>query len=113
MKKLGKIHVCGLTFTVFEGNAEERDTLGGSYGYCDHGRQEIWLREGMSAPMRKDTLLHEALHALMQHSGAENFLDGVLRPEVNRETTVETLIRILTPHLSPVLTSLQSLRVSA
>ncbi len=110
MRRLGQLNVCGLVFHAFEGRAAERDTLGTAYGYCDHERQEIWIREGLSTSMFNDTLMHELLHGLLQHSGCEDFIKGVLKPEANPDEVTETLIRILTPHMRPALTAMGKLK---
>jgi hypothetical protein len=110
MKRLGKIDICGIPFKVALGNAGERDALDKNYGYCDHQRHEIWIREGLSVEATEDTLLHEMHHALYENSGAAQFLKGAFPEGTDLAEIEETLIRIMIPHLRTALRQLKKLK---
>lgn len=110
MKRLGKIDICGIPFTFFAGSAEERSALESNYGYCDHQRHEIWIRDSQSQAAVEDTLLHEIQHALWENSGAAQFLKGACPTETNMSEIEETFIRILTPHLLNAIKQLNKLK---
>jgi hypothetical protein len=105
MRRLGKLTICGLAWNVYEGTVKNKDNLSAVYGFCDHAKQEIWVAEGMSPSMFRDTLRHEVRHAILEHSGAESYLKSVLKPEVDADVVIETLVRILTPHEGVMLLS--------
>ncbi len=99
MRRLGKLTLCGIEWPVYQGASSERDALENNFGYCDHQRGEIWIRAGLSPSSHADTLLHEALHAMIEGSGAAQFLKGACPPGADIAEIEETLIRILVPHL--------------
>lgn len=110
MKKLGTINVAGIEFTVYTGTAAERDILDNAFGYCDRQHAEIWLREGLSPSLQANTILHEIIHGVYEHSGVSKFVEHSLKDGVDKDEFEETLIQLLVPHLLPALADARKLK---
>ncbi|MDQ0221699.1 ImmA/IrrE family metallo-endopeptidase [Streptococcus moroccensis] len=64
------IKVCGLNYTVvikehFKAYDDERNL----WGYCDYEQQIIYIRESLSEERKKQVLIHELTHAILQEAG--------------------------------------------
>lgn len=55
-----KIRLCGQTWTVREKNSNEMNAL----GLCHTDIHEIWINSSCTPEVRRNTFLHEILHAL-------------------------------------------------
>ncbi len=106
MKKIGSLSLCGLAFTVYTGSASENPHLEDNQGYCNHTRQEIWIRDSLGTSGFYDTLVHEMLHGIWENSGTSQFLKGCLPDGADQPEIEETIVRILTPHLVNALSQL-------
>lgn len=108
MKRLGSIRAAGARYAVVEGTTREFPQLEDSYGICEEGAERILLRGGMSANRFGRTLAHEALHPLINESGAGAFFKGDTEEE--RTQSMEDFIRVIEPHLWPMLVDLMTIR---
>lgn len=98
MKKLiATVELCGIPFRVFESDDEDTPHLEDRYGYMDPTRSEILIMKGLSVEMQWNTIVHEMLHGVVRHSGA-NEAGLALDDE-------EAVISIVTPHLIRALRS--------
>jgi len=102
MKKLGTIDVCGTDWPVFEATADEMVKLNspGAAGMCSHVDCRIYLSSDCKRD-RKETLLHEYMHALLNSSGAlYGLLTSLGTPFIGKKSDAveESFIRVLTPH---------------
>jgi hypothetical protein len=96
MKKLGRVNICGIQYSVEEHSQEEDHNIQDCYGYTAHTLCKIVLREGMPPDAFRNTLLHEIQHGIWEHSGlAAGSHDQ------------ETHIMIFTPHLIAAMESIR------
>lgn len=65
---------------------------GAHVGRCVYERCRIYISRDLDAAAREDTLLHEALHALLYVSGADESYGKSAKTE-------ERIVGALTPHL--------------
>lgn len=56
----GKIRLCGQTWVIREKNSVEMNEL----GLCHTDIHEIWISSSCTPEVKRNTLLHEVLHAL-------------------------------------------------
>ena len=103
-KRIGVVDVCGLPFTVYECTADSVPKIESCFGFCEVDKQEIYLEAGLGNAAWMNTLVHEILHGIIDHSGA-NLVAGL---DYDR---AEILIRVITPHLLAAIKSLKGLRV--
>lgn len=92
-----KLRVGPFTYNVIETGAECRALLDGittrahkdgECGHCDHSNLDLRVHPDIAKPLKRETLLHEALHACTN-------LAGIL-PEYGRKKE-ERLVRRLAP----------------
>ena len=103
MKKLGTLDVCGTDWGVWEATGAEFETMGNpnAEGVCSHTECAIYLLNTCRKD-RKDTLMHEYLHAVLQSSGAlYGLLSSLGVPFIGKKSDAleETFVRVLTPHI--------------
>ncbi|HEM6371044.1 TPA: ImmA/IrrE family metallo-endopeptidase [Streptococcus suis] len=69
-KAKAEIKVCGITYSVivqehFKAYDDERNL----WGYCDYEKQIIYVRESLSEERKRQVLIHELTHAMLQEAG--------------------------------------------
>lgn len=119
MRILGRVNICGFTYSVVSFSDNEARKVKGlseeTLGSFDSNQQILWIAESQTNEQALDTLFHEGVgHGILEHSGAKEFLARELR--LDRNDTVfaaieETLIRIQTPHLVSFVKSLPKLKL--
>ncbi len=72
-KAKAEIKVCGITYLVivqehFKAYDDERNL----WGYCDYERQIIYVRESLSEERKRQVLIHELTHAMLQEPDTKN-----------------------------------------
>ncbi|HEL1704843.1 TPA: ImmA/IrrE family metallo-endopeptidase [Streptococcus suis] len=65
-----EVKVCGITYSVivqehFKAYDDERNL----WGYCDYEQQIIYVRESLSEERKRQVLIHELTHAMLQEAG--------------------------------------------
>ena len=85
MAKNRKLTICGIPFDIVE-----QDKFNGAddiMGLCDIAQSKLFIASGMPQATKDATLVHEWIHAVLQHSGIdhEEVLVSVLANELYRE----------------------------
>ena len=66
-----EIKVCGLNYQVIEvenfPEVDDRNLI----GLCDYEKQEIYIRQSLPSQKKKQVLIHELTHAILNESGYE------------------------------------------
>ncbi|HEM6128341.1 TPA: ImmA/IrrE family metallo-endopeptidase [Streptococcus suis] len=65
-----EVKVCGIPYSIiiqehFKAYDDERNL----WGYCDYERQVIYIRESLSEERKRQVLIHELTHAMLQEAG--------------------------------------------
>lgn len=110
MKRIGKLDICGIPFDLIEGTPAEYEGLQNAYGYCNALGCQIVVREGLPTECFRNTVLHEAQHAIWEHSGLSQLSEADWKKIKEFE---EAFIQTFTPHLIRLLKSFKSLRVKS
>lgn len=84
MAKNRKLTICGIPFEVAEQDKFDDDC---TMGLCDISQSKLFISSGMPQATKDATLVHEWIHAVLQHSGIdhEEVLVSVLANELYRE----------------------------
>ena len=85
MAKTGsKTIICGIPFNVIERDSFEDDCI---MGECDIIQSSLFVYKKMPKETKDATLVHEWIHAVLQHSGIKHkeILVSVLANELYRE----------------------------
>jgi Zn-dependent peptidase ImmA (M78 family) len=67
--------IAGLPFTIVEESHLDMLKTNNSYGMTSFAEQKIWIRPDLAPQMKRSTLVHEMLHALLFTAGC-NFPQG-------------------------------------
>jgi len=102
---LGHLQVCNMRIPVVRATVQSAPSLRDDDGSVLFGRflEDVGLiviRRGLSADVEKDTIVHEAMHAILRYSGATQLLTGAIRKVRDGEEAEELLIRVLAPHVA-------------
>lgn len=116
MRKLGSLTVCGLTYTVMSADSCDKDNPlpEGASGYCDPEKQIIWIAEEDTRQAKVDTLIHEVLHAILSHSGLDQYIANTARIAVSSNLyheLEETIVSVMTPHLKLALANINRVKL--
>jgi hypothetical protein len=100
-KLLGVSVLGGIRYKVFLGSEKDNPELAGRmYGVTMPHECEIWVNASDGPEARKDTWVHEHLHALLDAYGIKYTLRSQLGISGERwEAFEEELVRLLTPAL--------------
>lgn len=102
MKSLGHVRVCGIALPVRVGSADEEPLLKGAYGAYNEDKSTVWLNEDNPPYTMAFWAAHEALHALVNLSGAMEAAGAILGmkdDDPRLAALEENIIRVITPHL--------------
>lgn len=102
MKNLKPMPVCGLSIPVKEGTEEENRNLEKAYGCLDMDTLTVWIEERTPKHTKAFWKTHEALHAILNLSGAIYATAAALglpREDPKIAAWEETFIRVVCPHI--------------
>jgi hypothetical protein len=91
----GCLDICGTIYRSFLGTRRDFPGMADCYGEVDEERQELHVESGMTKDRTEVTEMHEALHALLKESGADQLL-----ADKEKDPTSETFVRVLATHLA-------------
>ena len=100
--KRTSIKVCGVNVPVRVGNVKDCPDLADCYAFYDNVKIQIWVSDTTPPASRDFWVTHEALHALLDLSGALSLTQaslGVSEDDPRIEAWEEALVRILTPNI--------------
>jgi hypothetical protein len=101
-KRIAVLTICGNKVPVVRVPGLTTPEGGVALGLSDFERNTIFIREGQTETQEMDTLIHEAIHMLLNLSGAINHLAGYVKAK-DMTACEETLVRILTPNVVAML----------
>jgi hypothetical protein len=106
MKHLGTVTICGMCIPVREGSEKDHPVLKGAYGIYDVDSATIWVDVSTPAHVRDSIIVHEALHAVLNSSGAYRSIATMTNLDLENPRDLarmneieENLVRILVPHV--------------
>ncbi len=116
MKKVGELTIAGFRYRLYccDENEEKTGIEDGVGGMCHLSDQLIAINRTVSEEQQEDTVIHETLHALLYHSGAQEYLSKKLRLDKNSEAyeeVEETLLQLLSPHLRTLIPQLAKIKI--
>lgn len=91
----GNLKICGLEYRVVYATSDEVPELAGNEGHTSCSTNTIAIRSNLPPSRKRDTLVHEVMHAFLEASGVGSFLADRVRGDYDR--IEETLIRLVTP----------------
>lgn len=102
---VASLTAAGGRYTVYV-NALEED------GKTMYDRRVIYIGTHVPSEAVGEVLTHEYLHALFHDSGAQHYIEGLIGNKAI-EPIMETLVRILSPHLNKDASTLEEAKVWA
>jgi hypothetical protein len=102
MKALGHMPVCGVDLPVKAGDEKDNSDLTKAYGCFDLDTSTVWLDENLPRHAADFWRTHEALHAVLNLSGAIYATAaalGMKRDDPRIDEWEEMIVRVLTPHI--------------
>ena len=102
MKTLGHVPICGMEVPLRSGTEKDCQDPKGAYGCYVVDTATIWMDQNVPPHAGPFWCTHEALHALLNNSGALRMTAALLDQKIGSvamERWEENLIRVLTPHI--------------
>ncbi len=95
-----RLSICGLEYKVVYASSDEVPELIEAEGYTSLSANTIYVRGNLPPCRKRDTLLHEVLHAFLEASGLGTFLEAGFKGDAKEyEKFEETLIRLVVPSI--------------
>jgi hypothetical protein len=95
-----RLSICGLEYRVVYASSDDVPELIENDGHTSCSTNTIYIRTNLSSSRKRDTLLHEILHAFLEASGIDHFLGHALKGDPKEyERFEETLIRLVVPSI--------------
>lgn len=95
-----RLSICGLEYKVVYASSDDVPELIENDGHTSCSTNTIYIRTNLTVSRKRDTLLHEILHAFLEASGIDHFLGHALKGEAKEyERFEETLIRLVVPSI--------------
>lgn len=105
MKQVGVVSLGGQDYKILLCKPEEAGSpvTDDVAGVCSQKDQTLYINSDHAKASLRGTLVHEAMHAVINESGAINYLAERLKISPTGEemnSIEETLVRILSPHIA-------------
>jgi len=95
-----RLSICGLEYKVVYASSDDVPELIENDGHTSCATNTIYIRANLAPCRKRDTLLHEILHAFLEASGIDHFLGTTFKGDPKEyERFEETLIRLVVPSI--------------
>ena len=116
MKQVGVVSLGGQDYKVMLCKPEEAGSpvTDDVAGVCSQKQQTLYLNSDYDKASLRGTLVHEATHAIVNESGAINYLAEKRGIDPNGEqmnTIEETLVRIISPHIATAIVGIAKVKL--